>query len=246
MEVTNPLLALVTGVTRAEGLGYEIGRQLAQKGMTVILTGRDLKKVEALAAQLREQRLDVLAFPLDVTNEESVTELAREVESRFGRLNVLVNNAGAYFDAGGTPLESDMGFVMGALETNLLGAWRTIKAFASLLKRSGQGRIVNITSGAGTFNDPVFGMSRHPQNVPAYAISKLALNGLTVKMAQQLKEDGVLINAVCPGFVATYPGTAEWGARPVEEGAAGIVWAATLPDDGPTGGLFRDGKALDW
>lgn len=106
--------------------------------------------------------------------------------------------------------------------------------------------MVNVSSGAGSFTDPVFGLTVHPGNVPVYALTKLALNGLTVKLARQLKNSHVKVNAVCPGFVATYPGTAEWGARPVSEGAKGIVWAATLPDDGPSGCFFRDGQALNW
>lgn len=239
-------IALITGVSRAEGLGLEIGRQLAQKGMTVLLTARDLEKVETLAEQLRQEGLNALAFPLDITDDKSVAQLAQKVESQFDKLDVLVNNAGAYFDAGSSALGTDLSFLREALETNLLGAWRMAKAFSSLLRKSEHGRIVNVTSGAGSFTDPVFGLPNHPQNVPVYGITKLALNGLTVKLARELKADGVLVNSVCPGFVATYPGTAEWGARPVSEGAAGIVWAATLPDEGPTGGLFRDGKALSW
>lgn len=246
MTTETNLLALITGVSRAEGLGFETARQLAQRGMTVLLTARDLEKVNLLAQQLQSEGLKALAFQLDVTSDESVAQLAKEVEARFGKLDVLVNNAAGYFDAGGTPLESDMDFIRDALDTNLLGAWRMVKAFATLLRKSGHGRVVNVTSGAGSFSDPVFGLPVHRQNVPVYGITKLALNGLTVKLALQLKADNILVNSVCPGFVATYPGTADWGARPVSEGAAGIVWAATLPDNGPSGGLFRDGEVLGW
>ncbi|MEO1256654.1 MAG: SDR family NAD(P)-dependent oxidoreductase [Bacteroidota bacterium] len=105
---------------------------------------------------------------------------------------------------------------------------------------------MNVSSGAGSFEDTIFGLSVHQGIVPAYGLTKLALNGLTVKTARQLKDEKIKVNAVCPGFVATYPGTEEWGARPVEEGARGIVWAATLDQNGPTGGFFRDGAPLKW
>lgn len=121
-----------------------------------------------------------------------------------------------------------------------------IKAFKPLLIKSRNPRIVNVSSGAGSFSDEVFGMAVNPGGVPAYGISKLALNGLTIKCAREFTADSIKINSVCPGFVATYPGTENWGARPVSEGAAGIVWAASLPADGPTGQFFRDGKVIPW
>ena len=133
-----------------------------------------------------------------------------------------------------------------AFETNLFGAWRMVKHFHVLLKKSEHPRIVNISSGAGSFQDPFFGMGVHPAIVTSYGLSKLALNGLTVKLARQLKDDGILINAVCPGFVATAPGMIDMGARSVSEAVPGIVWAATLPDAGPTGGFFRDREVLAW
>ncbi|QDZ63050.1 SDR family NAD(P)-dependent oxidoreductase [Elizabethkingia bruuniana] len=123
---------------------------------------------------------------------------------------------------------------------------RMIQAFVPLLKLADNGTIVNVTSGIGSFSDPVFGLANYFADVPAFATSKLALNGLTVKLAKRLKKDKIRINAVCPGFVATTPGMEAYGARPVTEGANGIVWAATLPEDGPTGGFFRDGEVIGW
>jgi NAD(P)-dependent dehydrogenase (short-subunit alcohol dehydrogenase family) len=119
------------------------------------------------------------------------------------------------------------------------------KSFIPLLEKSDNPSVVNVSSGAGSFGDPDFGLIAKG-DITAYGISKLALNGLTVKLAAELKGRGIKINAVCPGFTATYPGTEEWGARPVAEGAGGIVWAATLAKNGPTGGFFRDGKILPW
>jgi len=124
-----------------------------------------------------------------------------------------------------------------ALETNLLGAWRTTQACLPLLRRSGSGRIVNVSSGAGALADMRGG-------TPAYRVSKTGLNALTRILAAELRGDGVLVNSVCPGWVATEMGGS--GGRPVEAGAASVMWAVRLPDDGPTGGFFRDGRRIDW
>jgi NAD(P)-dependent dehydrogenase (short-subunit alcohol dehydrogenase family) len=124
-----------------------------------------------------------------------------------------------------------------ALETNTLGPWRLAIAFADLLRASPHGRLVNVSSGAGSLQ----GMG---DGHPAYSISKAALNALTLMLADALRRDGVLVNAVCPGWVATDMGGT--GGRPVSDGGASVVWAVTLPDDGPTGGFFRDGRRIDW
>jgi NAD(P)-dependent dehydrogenase (short-subunit alcohol dehydrogenase family) len=234
-------ISLITGVSRDMGLGYETAKQLSALGYHVIITARDMDKVKPLA-----QKFGLNAMQLDVTSDTSVSQLASEIEKQYGKLDVLVNNAGSFFDQGGEPLSTDIQFVKDAFDTNLLGAWRMVKAFAPLLKKSLAGRIVNVSSGAGSFTDPIFGLSNHQGNVPVYGITKLALNGLTVKLARELKDTPIKVNSVCPGFVATYAGTEKWGARPVTEGASGIVWAATLDNDGPTGGFFRDGQILNW
>jgi NAD(P)-dependent dehydrogenase (short-subunit alcohol dehydrogenase family) len=223
------------------GLGYETAKQLADKGYKVIITAREFEKVKELA-----DKINVTAMALDITNDQSVQQLANDFEKQFGKLDVLVNNAGAFFDQDNEPLSADIQFIKDAFDTNLLGAWRMIKAFEPLLQKSESGRIVNVSSGAGSFGDPVFGLANHFSKVPVYGITKLALNGLTVKLARQLKETKIKINSVDPGFTATYPGTENWGARPVNEGAKGVVWAATLPDDGPSGEFFRDGQTLSW
>jgi len=234
-------ITLITGVSREEGLGYETARQLKEKDYKIIIMARVEEKTKALA-----DKLGVASYPLDITDPDSISKLVQKISNDYGKLDVLINNAGAFFDMGSQPLDADMGFVKEAFDTNLLGAWRMIQAFVPLLKKSDNPRIVNVSSGAGSFKDPVFGLGVHQGIVPVYGITKLALNGLTVKMARQLTEDKVKVNAVCPGFVATYPGTEEWGARPVYEGAEGIVWAASIDKDGPTGQFFRDGKPLEW
>ncbi|WP_298223631.1 SDR family NAD(P)-dependent oxidoreductase [Flavobacterium sp.] len=234
-------IALITGVSRAMGLGYETAKQLAALDYKVIITAREFEKVKDLAS-----KIDVTAMALDITNDQSVQQLAHEIEKQFGKLDVLINNAGAFFDQGNDPLSADIQFIKDAFDTNLLGAWRMIKAFEPLLQKSESGRIVNVSSGAGSFGDPVFGLANHFSKVPVYGITKLALNGLTVKVARQLKDTKIKINSVDPGFTATYPGTENYGARPVSEGAKSIIWAVTIQDDGPSGEFFRDGQTLSW
>jgi NAD(P)-dependent dehydrogenase (short-subunit alcohol dehydrogenase family) len=239
-------IVLITGVSREMGLGFETARQLARLGYKVVITARELERAQQLAKKLTADNLDVTAKQLNINDDESVKQLASRLEKELERIDVLINNAGAYYDAGGEPLTADLNYVKEALDTNLLGAWRMAINFVPLLRRSENGRIVNVSSGAGSFTDPIFGLNNHQQNVPIYGITKLALKGLTVKLARQLKNEGIKVNSVCPGWVATFPGTAEWGARSVTEGAKGIVWAATLTKDGATGGFFRDGAPLTW
>ncbi|MEL7161643.1 MAG: SDR family NAD(P)-dependent oxidoreductase, partial [Bacteroidota bacterium] len=212
----------------------------------VFAAARELPAVKELTDQLVAEELDVRPLTLDITQDGSVAAARDRIGQEVGQLNVLVNNAAAFFDAGAKALEADMSEVQRAFDTNTLGAWRMIQAFRNLLATAPHATVTNVTSGAGSFTDPMFGMNVHPQHVPVYAATKAAANAMTVKFAKELKDSGILVNAVCPGWVATYPGTAEMGARPVADGAKGIVWAATLPADGPTGGFFRDGKPLGW
>ena len=163
--------------------------------------------------------------------------MARWLTDTLGRADVLVNNAAILYDTGARAVTADLGTVRRAMETNVLGAWATAQALLPLLRRSPHGRIVNVSSEAGSIGGMTGG-------TPAYAVSKAALNALTRLLAGELRRDRILVNAVCPGWVATDMGGA--GGRPVSDGAAGIVWAATLPDDGPTGGFFRDGRPLPW
>jgi NAD(P)-dependent dehydrogenase (short-subunit alcohol dehydrogenase family) len=166
-----------------------------------------------------------------------VDRLAAEIDNDLGRLDVLVNNAGVLYDTWQRPLSADLGVVREALETNTFGAWRTTRAFVPMMRRAGAGRIVNVSSGAGS-------LSRMGASTPAYNVSKVALNALTRMLAAELRGSGILVNAVDPGWVATDMGGR--GGRPVEDGAAGVVWAATLPDRGPTGGFFYDGEPEAW
>jgi len=234
-------VVVITGVSREMGLGFETAKQMKEAGYEVIISARRLEDAQKLAGQI-----GVIAKELDVTDDESVSKLAKEIESDYGYLTTLINNAGAFFDQGNTIMETEIQYAQDALNLNLLGSWRMAKAFVPLLDKSGEGRIVHISSVGGSFSDTKFGLAYHESHVPVYGICKLALNGFTVKLAKELHDSTIKVNSVCPGFIATYPGTEEWGARPVSEGAKGVVWAATLPADGPTGGFFRDGKPLPW
>ncbi|UOG73337.1 SDR family NAD(P)-dependent oxidoreductase [Hymenobacter tibetensis] len=243
---TSPV-ALITGVSRAMGLGYETARQLGQRGYHVLLTARHAAQADALARQLQQEGLSVTAHALDVCSDDSATQLAVAVAQHVGRLDVLINNAAVLLPAEDPAAPVDLPAAQQRFATNVFGPWRVVQALLPLLRHSPHGRIVNVSSGMGSFSDPVWGLTNSAQpTVNVYALTKLALNGLTAKLAKDLRADRILVNAVCPGFVATQPGFADYGARPVPEGAASIVWAATLPDDGPTGGFFRDGQPLGW
>jgi NAD(P)-dependent dehydrogenase (short-subunit alcohol dehydrogenase family) len=225
-------IALVTGANR--GIGREVVRQLAERGDTVVLAARDQGKAERAARTMPDT---VLPRRLDVTDSATIDELAGELRETFGRLDALVNNAAIHYDSWQSTARADLGTVREALETNLLGAWQTALGMLPLLRASRHGRIVNVSSGAGSLT----GMSG---GTPAYSVSKAALNALTKMLASDLRRDRILVNAVCPGWVATDMGGP--GGRPVKDGAAGIVWAATLPDNGPTSGFFRDGRPVPW
>lgn len=230
-----PLVAVVTGANR--GIGLEVVRQLAQRGMRVILGARDLEKGKAAARSLTHERGAVFPHQLDVTDQQSIDRLLREVTTDFGRLDVLVNNAGILYDTWEEAITADLNTVHMALETNLFGTWRLCQAFLPLLRQSAAGRIVNVSSEGGSLASVGGG-------TPAYSVSKAALNALTRILAAELAGTAILANAICPGWVATDMGGG--GGRPIAQGAAGIVWAATLPRHGPTGGFFRDGKPLPW
>lgn len=234
-------IVLITGVSRETGLGYETARQLKQMGYQVIISARNFEKAKFLA-----EKIDAKAAQLDITKDYSISKLANDIQENFGRLDALVNNAGSFFDHGCDPLSVNFDFARQAFDVNLFGAWRMVVSFLHLLIKSDAGRVVNVSSGAGSFTDPRFGLSNHPGLVPVYSLTKLALNGLTVKLAQQLQGTRIKVNSICPGFVATYPGALELGARPLSDGAKSIVWGVTIPDNGPSGGFFRDGQPMVW
>jgi len=240
------VIALVTGAGRAEGIGVEVARQLGGSGIKIVLTARDGEAASKRARDLASLGVAVLGRPLDITKPEAIERLALEVEREFGKLDILINNAAGVAPFGEQAASADLAISHGVIETTLFGTWRMIQTFLPLLRKSAHPRIVNVSSGAGSHGDAVFGLATDNSMGTSYAVAKAALNALTAKLAKETRSDGILVNAVCPGFTATFQGGKEMGARPVSDGAASVVWAALLPDDGPTGGLFRDGEPLPW
>jgi NAD(P)-dependent dehydrogenase (short-subunit alcohol dehydrogenase family) len=225
-------VAVVTGANR--GIGLEVTRQLAERGYLAVLGSRDPAKGEAAATALG---LDgVVPRRLDVSDDGSVRGAAEWIERDLGRADVLVNNAAILYDTENRAIDVSLDVIREALETNLFGAWRTSQALLPLLLRSPHPRIVNVSSEGGS-------LASMSGGAPAYSVSKASLNALTRLLAGELR-GRVVVNSVCPGWVATDMGGP--GGRPVAEGAASVVWAATLPDDGPSGGFFRDGREVPW
>ena len=225
-------VAVVTGANR--GIGHEVVRQLAADGYIAVLGSRDQGKGERAAAEIG---LDgVIARQLDVSDDDSVREAGQWIEESLGRADVLVNNAAILYDTSNRATDVSLDVIREALETNLFGAWRMAQALLPMLLRSPHPRIVNVSSGGGS-------LSTMGGGTPAYSVSKASLNALTRLLAGELR-GRVLVNSVCPGWVATDMGGP--GGRPLQQGAAGVVWAATLPDDGPSGGFFRDGREVPW
>jgi NAD(P)-dependent dehydrogenase (short-subunit alcohol dehydrogenase family) len=233
--MTPARIAVVTGANR--GIGLEICRQLAARGdLRVVLTGRDEAKGRAAAKKLGGA---VEFRSLDVTRERSVKALADHLAKSHGRCDVLVNNAGILADPRGSRfLESRVETYRETLDTNLFGPLLLAQALAPLMQRGRYGRIVNVSSGMGQLSEMSVGS-------PAYRVSKTALNALTRILAAELKGSGVLVNSMCPGWVRTGMG-GPTAPRSVEQGADTAVWLATLPDDGPSGGFFRDRRPIPW
>ncbi|GAB5448428.1 SDR family oxidoreductase [Gymnodinialimonas sp.] len=229
--MTRPRIALITGANR--GIGREVARQLSDdNGLHVLLGSRGLAKGEEASSAMQ----NASAIQLDVADPASVSHAFRQIMQDFGYLDVLVNNAGIDYDTDQSASSADLDRVRRAFDTNLFGAWDVARSAVPLLKRGTSPRIVNVSSGAGALSDMGGGTA-------GYGISKAALNALTLKLSSELQSAGILVNAVCPGWVATDMGG---GGRPIPQGAAGVTWAATLPDDGPTGGFFRDARPMDW
>jgi len=227
-------VALISGGNR--GIGREVARQLADLEYNVVIGSRDLEKGEEAARELGPA---VSALQLDVTDEESIVRCVASIAGDPGRLDVLVNNAGVTGGGWSTSaIDVDLDEVRQTLETNLFGAWRLTEEALPLMRKNGYGRIVNISSGMGQLSD----MGGHS---PAYRVSKAGLNVLTRMLTAELAEENILVNSVCPGWVRTDMGT-QSARRSVEEGADTPVWLATLPDDGPRGGFFRDREPIPW
>lgn len=227
-------IALVTGAN--QGIGLATVKLLLKKGVDVILTARDENAGLSALASLHSDHC--YFHLLDVTDTASIEKTKQYVEETFGRLDILINNAAINYDTWHSALDADLEEITQTIDANLMGAWRLCQAFIPLMQKNGYGRVVNVSSGAGS-------LASQTGNTPGYSISKLALNGLTMQLANEVNKDGILINAVCPGWVRTKMG-GQSAPRSPEQGAEGIAWAALLEDDSHTGLFFRDGKIIEY
>lgn len=227
--------ALITGASR--GIGYEVARQLAARGIHVILTARDAKAGQRAAETLSKAGGTMAFIQLDVSDAHSVSAAAREFERTFDHLDVLVNNAGMICDGDSAILEIDPALLTKTLNTNTLGPLRVTQAFLPMLTKSSAPRIINVSSGGGQLADGADGWA------PAYCISKTALNGVTSQLAAALPK--FAINSVCPGWVRTDMG-GSGAPRSLEQGADTIVWLATEAPQDLTGKFLRDRAEIPW
>lgn len=232
----NKKIALVTGGNR--GIGLEICRQLADRNILVILTARDSAKGSTAAQKLDPTGNNILFHQLDVSDEKSINSIGEFVKDKFGKLDILINNAAIYIDGNSSAYNVDPAIVRQTLETNLMGPLLLCQAFVPLMKKNDFGRIVNISSGMGAFSELGGGY-------PGYRISKAALNAFTKILATDLSGTNILVNSMCPGWVKTDMGGAG-ASRSVQEGADTAVWLSLLPNNGPSGKFFRDRREINW
>jgi NAD(P)-dependent dehydrogenase (short-subunit alcohol dehydrogenase family) len=243
-EQSNKRIALVTGANK--GIGYETTRRLAGQGMTVLLGARDEQRGKEAAAKLQAEGLDVQFLRLDVNDQTTHKAAHSFIEDKFGKLDILVNNAAVALDMNQKPSEVDMQTLRKTFDTNFFGAIAVTQALLPLIRKSDAGRIVNVSSGLGSLtqhSDPTWEF--YPVKLLAYNASKTALNAFTVTLAYELKETAIKVNSADPGFTATDLNDHR-GYKTVEQGAAVIIQLATLPADGATGSYFDDQGVLPW
>jgi NAD(P)-dependent dehydrogenase (short-subunit alcohol dehydrogenase family) len=237
-------VALVTGANK--GIGFEVARQLARRGDAVLLGARDEERGREAEAKLKAEGFDAQFLRLDLEDADTHRAAAKFVEDKFGRLDVLVNNAGIALDAGVKASDVSQDILRRTFDTNFFGVIAVTQAFLPLLRHSDAGRIVNVSSGLGSLtqhSDP--GWEFYGVQPLAYNSSKTALNAFTVMLAHELKEAKIKVNSADPGFTATDL-NGHRGYRTVEQGAAVIVELASLPNDGATGGYFDDNGIVPW
>lgn len=230
-------IAVVTGANR--GIGKEIARQLAQKGMTVVLSSRDEAKGLKAVDEFQKDRLPVRFHVLDVTSPKSIQTFVEFMAREIGRCDVLINNAGIFPDREDSSVfNAKIETIRNAMETNVYGPILLCQGLVPLMRKNGYGRIVNLSSGMGQLADMNGGC-------PGYRISKTSINAVTRILNDELQGVNILVNSMCPGWVKTEMG-GPGATRSVEQGADTAVWLATLPDNGPRGGFFRDRKPFAW
>ncbi len=240
--MTKPV-AVVTGASR--GLGLGCAQALAERGFDVVMVARNAAALQQAAGVLSVAGFSAQTVVCDVASDDDVAKVFDAVKSRFDRCDVLINNAGVFLEPHDfsrpstiATLDTPLAMIRDSIDINSFGAWRLIRVFLPLMQQRGFGRIVNVSSGMGAFDEMGSGY-------PAYRFSKTILNAMTHLIAADLKQSNIKINAVCPGWVKTEMG-GEHANRELDAGVASIVWAALLDEHGPSGGFFRDGKRLKW
>jgi len=230
------LVAVVTGANR--GIGRCVADLLSKEGATIILACRSLENAQATQEILSDDERTFVAAELDVTDPVSVSTFADMMSERFGRVDILINNAGVALDKFRAFEDTCADVFSDTLAVNTLGTYRVTQALLPMIKRSSAPRVVNVSSQLGS-------LERMTGATVAYRASKAALNAMTRALAHELADSPAKVNSVCPGWVATELGGLD-APRTPEQAAPGIVWAAMLPSDGPTGGFFQDGEPLPW
>lgn len=229
-------IILITGANR--GLGAATGIKLSEQGHHVIFTARNSHKLSTLKKQLAHKHSSVDFIPLDVRHPNSITEAYHTIASHYPQIDTLINNAGIYTSDTVKISTINDQEILEAFNTNTLGPLKITQQFLPLIQQSPEGIIVNVSSGMGAIIEMDGGS-------PAYRISKTALNVTTKLLHHELSGQGIKVNSVCPGWVRTQMGGAS-ATLSIDEGISGIIWAATLKKDGPSGGFFRHGKPLQW
>lgn len=238
----SPKVAVVTGANH--GIGFELARQLTQKGFQVIMGCRDqYKGIHAMKLLAHIGEYDPCFLSLDIVNDSQIKKFYDESLNRFGKIDILINNAAIYidnpiYDYNLSVIDGSTSDFLKTLDVNLLGAFRMIKTLLPSMKAQNYGRIVNVSSIMGRFTQ----ISSYSS---FYSISKASLNGLTIAVAHQCANTNILINSVCPGWVRVGMGGTK-GGRSVDDAVYGIIWAATLPDGGPSGKFFQDCQEISW
>ncbi|HME24094.1 MAG TPA: SDR family oxidoreductase [Acetobacteraceae bacterium] len=244
MHAATTRIALVTGANK--GIGFETARQLGKAGICVLMGARDTRLGEAAAATLKAEGLDVRFIHLDLRKPDTIQAAAATIEAEYGRLDVLVNNAGIVDRADGPPSRTSIDAVRRTFDTNMFGALAVTQAMLPLLRKSASARIVNVSSGLGSLahnSDPGWQFS-HVMFL-GYSASKAALNMLTVQLAAELRDTGIKVNSADPGYTATDLNDHR-GHQTVSQGAAAVIRLALLPDDGPTGAFFSANQLEPW
>ncbi len=235
----NKKIALITGASK--GIGFEIARQLGQQEMIVLVGARSIEKAEQAAAQLQAEQIQAHPIELDVTVEQHIRSATDAIEKEYGKLDVLVNNAGVFLDHEGT----DVDMMRRSFEANFFSAYALTASMLHLIRKSAAGRIVNQSSILGSVGTILTNEMYGKASAPGYTVSKAALNAWTAQLSIQLRDTPIKVNACHPGWVKTDMG-GSGAPMEISEGAETAVYLATLPDDGPTGGLFHKYDTLPW